>query len=183
MRSIAFIFPCLFLFACQSEVNYDQWVEQELARGVRQDTLFMDYYLGMPSKDFYNYSWELNKQGLIKEGPGNNTVQYRLDELNEPALMFYYPKFHEGKIAEMSVKIRYTAWAPWNKDLFSEALEPEVLKMMERWHSVQFRKITHSSGNHLYLNIDANRQIVLEKIDDQFVQVKYTDLEVQQLPE
>lgn len=176
MRYTFLLLPFLWLTACQSNESYEEWVAGELASGQRQDTLFMGYYFGMPTKAFYEYSWTLNKEGRIKEGPGNNTVQYNLDELSEPALMFYYPKFMEETIVEMPVKIRYTAWAPWNKDLFTDVLEKDVLRMLERWHNAKFRKISHPSGAHLYLCIQGNRQIILEKLDDQFVQVKYTDL-------
>ena len=94
----------LLIYGCSPRLKYERRLKHELASGVRYDSIFMGIYLGMPDKDFYTYCWLLNREGLIKQGSDNTTVEYELkDELKAPATMNFYPVFENGEIVEKKV--------------------------------------------------------------------------------
>ena len=165
--------------ACdQSASAYVAMEARELARNERFDSLFFGLYLGMPSKDFYTHCWELNKKGLIKQGASNTSVYYEVPDFKHPAGMDFYPKFHNGKIAEMPIEFNYTAWAPWNKHLFADSLKLEVHSLMEKWFGTGFIKIEnpYKIGGDALVKIDGNRRISIYNTDDSKVFVDIVDL-------
>jgi hypothetical protein len=164
----------LMLSACKSD--YERLVERELASGVRHDSIFMGIYLGMSAKDFYAQCWELNKQKLIRQGNSNTSVLYEMTELKHKADMNFYPTFNGDKILEMPVIFSYTAWAPWNKELWSDSLILDVKNLMEKWYGPGFIKLEHPEKGIRWVKVDGNRRIMLWKEDDQQVKALYTDL-------
>lgn len=113
--------------------KYEKLVKKELARNVREDSLFLGMKFGMTSKEFYAHCWELNKKGLLTDGNNNTAVLYKLDkELSHPASMNFYPDFHENKIYRMKTDFSYNAWAPWNKQLFADSLQLDVVKLYKK---------------------------------------------------
>jgi len=87
---------------CSRQSEYERLVERELAKGVTHNELFLGYELGMPRDSFYEHSWDLNRQGLVMQGPRNQSVQYEMDDdLPNSAKMFFYPDFYEDKIFQM----------------------------------------------------------------------------------
>ena len=160
--------------ACHSE--YHQRVEEELAKGVRQDSLFLGITFGMSPKEFFAHCWELNKQGLIHEGAQNMTVMYEVEDLKEPATMNFYPDFYEDKIYEMPVTYAYKAWAPWNKELFADSLQQDVLKLYKKQYGNDFIAVEHPKKGVAYVRVDGNRRISIFKENDTQVKVLFTDL-------
>lgn len=177
LASFAFL-----LTACDRRSEYQKLIEQELATGVRHDSLFFGIHIGMTSKDFYTHCWELNKQGLFREGPGNTTVLHELkNELKYPAQMTFYPEFCDEKICEMPVTFMYEGWAPWNKNLFSDKLQADVLQLLKKWYGDDFIRIPRSGSDKgdLYVKVDGNRRIALGRISDSEVKVQFSDLTAQ----
>ena len=151
-------------------------VDKGLASGERNDSLFLGIRLGMTNKDFFAHCWELNKQQLIKQGNTNTSVEYEMAELKHPALMNFYPTFFENEIHEMPVMFNYKAWAPWNKELWSDSLMLDVKHLMEKWHGQGFIKMEHPEKGIRYVKVDDNRRIMIWKENDEYVKVLYTDL-------
>ena len=58
----------------QSE--YTRLVNAELQKGTRQDSLLFGIRFGDTRQDFYGKCFDLNKQRLVTQGPGNASVQY-----------------------------------------------------------------------------------------------------------
>jgi hypothetical protein len=167
------------IYGCSPKARYERRLKHELAKGVRYDSLFMGIYFGMPQKDFYLYCWKLNSQGLIKQGPGNTTVEYQLrNELKYPGTMNFYPGFVDGKIAEMPVKFTYSGWAPWNTKLSSDSLQYDVLKWYKKIYGGDFIKIKHPQRGIAYVKLDGNRQISVFKEDEIHVWAVFTDMSV-----
>lgn len=160
--------------SCKSD--YERMVEEGLASGERNDSLFLGIYLGMTAKDFFAHCWELNKQHLIKQGNANTSVEYEMKELKAPAMMNFYPTFFKDEIHEMPVMFNYVAWAPWNKKLWADSLIEDVKILMETWYGPGFVKMEHPEKGFRYVKVDGNRRIILWKEDDQFVKGLYTDL-------
>jgi len=153
---------------------------RELASGERFDSLFFGFYLGMPSEDFYSRCWQLNKQGLIREGSSNTTVHYDVQNFAYPAGMDFYPGFHDGHIAEMPLAFKYDAWAPWNRHLTADSLKIEVIDLMEEWFGDGFIEIRNPNkgGSNAFVKVDGNRRISIYNQLDEAVKVDIVDLVV-----
>lgn len=165
------------VFGCTPGAKYEHMLKRELASGIRYDSLFMGLYLGMPEKDFYTHCWKLNREGLIRQGPNNSTVQYILkNELNYPGTMDFYPDFTNGRISEMPVRFVYTGWAPWNKKLSSENLRSDVMKWYEKTYGKGFIEVRHPEKGSAFVKVDGNRRISIFKKDDLYVWAIFTDL-------
>ena len=167
------------VFACNSDDRkYNQLVKNELSRGIRKDSLFQGIKLGMTSKEFYIHCWQMNKKGIFFAGPGNMTVSYRLEkELKYPASMNFYPDFKQGRIYKMRVRFRYDAFAPWNKQMFADSLQLDVLRLLKKWYKDRdFIPITDKTKGTIFVQVDGNRRIIIGKFDDAQVKVDYTDL-------
>ena len=166
----------LLLASCTSKSEYHQMVSRQLAKKVRHDSLFFGIHLGMERQDFYQHCWELNKQGVFRQGTNNMTVEYQLNELRYPARMDFYPNFKEEKIAEMPVKFAYHGWAPWAKHLSTDSLELDVLNYLEdTYQGEKFIKVEVPQKGAIYVKVDGNRQIIVEK-QESFLDVTFTDL-------
>jgi len=182
---------CLSVFAaacvvlcstgCDQPSEYDRMVQRELAKGVTFNELFLGYEFGMPRDSFYNHSWELNRQGLVVQGPANRSVQYELDdELPGTAKMLFYPEFHEDRIFQMRVRYLYDGWAPWTRHLSSDSLQMDVIDLYREWYGDGFIELTRtreSFGENVhYVKVDGNRQIVVTRGSDRDVVAVFTDL-------
>lgn len=163
--------------------KYASLVKQELAKGVRRDSIFLGIYLGMTSKDFYGHCWSLNKQGIIRDGKNNTMVNYKMDTgLKYPAEMNFYPDFEDNKIFKMRVEFQYSGWAPWNKTHYADSLLPEVVSLYRRWYPAgnDFFTLSDSLRGTIYVKVDGNRRITIGKYNDMLVKADFTDLLVEQ---
>jgi hypothetical protein len=165
-----------WLPACSKQSEYQEIVRKELAKGVRQDSLFLGLQFGMTSKAFFAHCWEYNKRGIFTDGSANTTVLYQMHELKHPASMDFYPLFKDDRIYQMPVVIRYDAWAPWNKHLFSDSLQADVLGLFEQWYGKGFIEVNHSKKGKAFVKVDGNRRISITKDGDMRVRVIFTDL-------
>lgn len=173
------VISCSFISGCSPRSKYERRLKHELASGIRNDSLFLGIYLGMPEKEFYQHCWKLNKKGLIKQGTSNTTAEYELkDELKYPAVMNFYPKFNDGKIFEMPVTFKYKGWAPWNKTLSAENLQKEVLNWYEKLYGDGFLQVKHHLHGTAYFKINGNRRITIFIQDDLHVWAVLTDMSV-----
>jgi hypothetical protein len=163
---------------CQQDAAslYKQRERRELASGLRYDSLFLGITFGMTSKAFYTHCWDMNKAGVIKEGPNNSTVQYYIPNVEPPIRMLFYPNFHEDRIYEMPITFNYVSWSPWNKDLYADKLQLKIVEVLEDWYGEGFIRLDHPKGGALYAKIDGNRRISVWCEDDEKVKALITDL-------
>lgn len=164
------------LTACSTKGQYEKMVAQELASGIRNDSIFLGVHFGMTNTDFFAHCWELNKQKLIRQGPKNLSVEYDMGPfLKAPAKMNFYPNFEDGVIIEMPAKIAYDGWAPWNKPLSSDSLLLEVKALYEKWYGGGFMKIEDPNRGTAFVKVDGNRRISIFT-DVRSVKVLFSDL-------
>lgn len=176
-RSIlSILFILLGFAACQTD--YEKMVERELNSGIRHDSIFFGLYFGMSSQDFYQRCFELNHQGLVTNGPENNTVLYRFNSYRYPLDMNFYPAFDNNKIYMMGIVFNYQGWAPWNKNLFSDKLVPDVLDILEKWYGKGFLQIKSPDGKPIWVKVTGNRQILIRLQNERNVRVEISDLTV-----
>ena len=162
--------------SCGKKARYDRLLKQELTSGVRYDSLFLGIYLDMTSKDFYAHCWELNKKGLIRQGNQNLSVEHELNTLNYPAKMNFYPTFLEDRIYEMPVRFQYDGWAPWNKHLWSDSLQLDVLDLLKDWYGQDFMEVKHSRHGSAFVKVDGNRRITIFTHGEAEVYAVITDM-------
>lgn len=150
-----------------------------MAKDTRQDSLFMGFHFGMERKAFFAQCWELNKQGLMRQGTENTTVMHEIKTFKNKARMNFYPDYFEDKIYKIPVTFAYDGWAPWNKDLSSDKLIIEVLDLMKEWYGDDFLEVEHKKLGKLYIRQDSNRRITVFIRDDRYVNVMFIDASVE----
>jgi len=174
-----FVVILISVFACNSdEHKYDSLVKEELSRGIRKDSLFMGIKLGMTQKEFYTHCWNMNKKGIFVDGANSMTVLYKLNkELKHPASMNFFPDFNQNKIYKMKVIFSYDAFAPWNKRLFADSLQLDVLNLFKKWYNnTNIITMRDAAKGTIFVKVDGNRRILIGKYDEGHVKVVYTDL-------
>jgi hypothetical protein len=183
-RKIRFIIPLIITIlilvsGCTPRTRYERKLKQELATGIRYDSIFLGLYLGMTKNDFYSRCWQLNRLGLVKQGIGNTTVEYKIkDELKHPAIMNFYPGFIDGKIAEIPVKFIYSGWAPWNAGLSSDSLQQDLLLRFKKTYGEDFIRIDHKDKGSAYVLVTGNRRITIFKENEMNVWAVFSDMTV-----
>ena len=181
LQLLSILLCSYLLLSCQQKNSYEKMLERELATGIRNDSLFMGMYLGMPSKEFYTHCWNLNKEGKIRQGSSNATVYARVSNFGEPAEMNFYPEFFEGKIIKMPVDFAYEAWAPWNQELHADSLQLEVKALVEKWHGSKNEFISVKNPNKFlggvgFLRMDGNRRTFIHRVNERTVRLEFTDM-------
>ena len=77
----------------------------------------------------------------------------------------------------MRVEFSYDGWAPWNKNLFTDSLQSDVLQLYKKWYGDNnFITMTDSVKGTIFIKVDANRRIIIGKFDDSHVKIDYTNL-------
>jgi hypothetical protein len=169
-----------FIYGCSPNARYKRMLKRELASGVRYDSLFMGLYFGMTQKDFYMHCWKLNRDGIIKQGPSNTSVEYLLKkELKYPGTMNFYPGFVDSKIAELPVKFVYTGWAPWNRKLSSDSLQLDVLQWFKKMYGDDFMEVGHPEKGTAFIKVNGNRRITIFNENDMYVWAVFTDMSIE----
>ncbi len=168
----------LFITQCQKKDNseYYKKVETELAKGIRNDSLFLGYHFGMVKKDFFDHSWDLNKKQIIQNGNGAEILQ-NVEELKASASKIFYPDFKDDKIVRMPVKYSYDGWAPWNRHLWADSLKYDVMDLLERKYDIKFTESENpKSGKKYFYHISGNKEIRIQELNQSEVLVLYSDL-------
>lgn len=164
------------LWNCAQPSEYQQLVQRELATGIRNDSLILGYTFGMSRDDFYKYSWEINKQGLVVNGSGAEIVE-EVHDLKAPAKRSFYPKFKDETIVQLPIEYYYNGWAPWNRNLFADSLLYDLKDYIQDTYGGSFiSKIDSASGKPVFVQVSGNREIRLYELTEQRVMVQFTDL-------
>jgi hypothetical protein len=168
------------LAATACKKNYDTVKAKELATGVRYDSIFFGYHFGMARQDFFAHSLELNQQGLVTNGPENQTILYRFEEgFKSPISMNFYPDFADDKIYRMRIYFSYDSWSPWNRDYFADKCLPDVLKILEsRYFAGDFFNHKLDKRVNTKVQVKGNREVRVSVKDERTVFATVTDLTV-----
>ncbi len=137
----------------------------------------MGLSLGMTEQEFYKHCYKLNRDSLVKQGSANMSVQYDInEELEYPATMNFYPKFHDGEISEMPVRFIYNGWSPWTKELSASNLAKDVKHWYEDIYGKGFVTVEHPMKGEAYIKVDGNRRITIYIENDLYVWAIFTDM-------
>lgn len=161
---ILLLISTIFFYSCQSE--YTKLVKRELNSGVKKDSLLFELKFGDSKKDFFDRCMELNKKGLLTQGPTNNYAQYNLKETKTTSqtsdiILLFYATTNENYIINgMDMKFYYSAWAPWNENLKAKQLLPRVKDTILNWFpGNKFIDIALKNNSQISVKVDGNRQI------------------------
>ena len=179
-----FIFISFTSLLVQCTSDYQKYVETEIAKNIRNDSLIFDMYIGQTQKEFYEQCWELNRQQLISQGTGNRSAKYiePFDSLNpnpKRKEMLFYGLFDENKIMYgMEMTYSYTAWSPWSDQHQAIHLLEEIKSnMLEDYKGNPFLEIELDENYpSAWVKVDGNRQILVYQKSKKDVYVKIEDL-------
>jgi hypothetical protein len=169
----------ILLSSCKSE--YEKVESRELASGKTVNELFLGLSLGMDKKQFYETCWDLNKEGVLSNGPGELSIEYAVDlPSGNPAKMRFYPKFEDEKIYMMPMEFTYEGWALWNEEMVVEKLREDVRGLLEEWYGSDFFEVANEDKSLIaFVKIDGNRRIRIFKKHVSTVRVEIVDLKIQ----
>ena len=180
-KHFIFLLLCCTIFACKSE--YTRTVEKELQSGKVYEDLILGLKIGQTRKEFYDHCWQLNKEKVISQGPGNQFAKklIRLDstDQNSPTVeMLFYGIFDQAMIMHgMHMKMSYLRWSPWAKDYHSDVLLKNLqAKYLTEYGGNPFIEMAIDEKVTAYTKVDGNRQILLYPTSDKNVTVKIQDL-------
>jgi len=184
-RTLTFIFSklllslilILFINSCDNRSEYELIVANELNNSERADSLFLGYYFGMTTSDFFAHSRQLNSDGAVT---GQTTIHYSFDDLGNTVTKYFYPSFEDDKIYRIPIEASYDGWAPWNRSFFSDSLMVDLMDLYNNQYGAEFflTQIPDKEEN-VWVSVQSNRRIVLNKKDDMIVQIEFLDLTVQ----
>lgn len=171
----------IFLIGC-TQSDYTKLVTSELAKGIRQDSILLGISFGDTRDQFYVNCFYLNKQQLIREGPGNTSVQYLFSDSvvhTKPTKikLLFMPTFDKDEvIAEMNMEFSYEGWAPWNRELQSDSLQVKVMQLLMNWYKGNGFVTARIKDQNIPVKVDGNRRILVFIHDPQRVVVKVQDI-------
>lgn len=166
--------------ACQSD--YTKLVKEELSKGVRNDSILFGINLGDTRQDFYGRCFDLNKQQLVQQSPGNSAVQYLfVDSLahREPRQirMFFFPNFDDSdRIAEMEMEFSYIGSTIYDKSVHADSLKHHLQDLLVNWYKGNDFVIANVKGEEMPVKVDGNRRIILYTKDQRSVIARVQDL-------
>ena len=169
------------LWSC-FQSDYTKLVKSELAKGVREDSILLGIQFGDTREIFFNKCMELNRHKLATQGPSGLRVQYlftdsTIHKVPTEIKLLFSPDFDDKNIiSEMNLEFSYTGWAPWNRHLQADSLEPKLLKIVNIWYKGNEFIIADIGGSKIPVKLDANRRLMLKKLDEQTVLVKVQDI-------
>jgi len=171
-------------FGCSQENKLERTIRKELATGVRNDSLFLGLKFGIELQEFYDHCRELNRQGLVREGPKNMSVEYLFkDSLDNTIAFNFYAQRNDdgGPIHQYNTTFYYYAWV-LNRRLYSDHLEKMLIPILMNWYggNEPFTQIKDGK-KHIY-KIDGNRMIDMFIYDEGTVVATYTDLSYNKKP-
>lgn len=162
---VVYIMVCCF--GCDRVGEYKALVNKELDTGVKNDTLIHGIRFGMNKREFFAHCWELNKQGVFKEGAFNTSVFYEIVKNEKRYNINFYPKFEQGKITELPLEYTYAAFAPWNSEYTMDKLQSEVVDMYVEKHGEYDLQISSEKSENkiAYVWVQGNQRISIYKDD------------------
>ncbi len=162
--------------------DYTKMVKGELEKGVRKDSLLFSIKFGDTRNEFYGKCFDLNKQRLVTQGPGNTSVQYLFTDSavhKKPTEMrlLFYPLYDEKEaIIEMDMELSYPGWAPWNRALQSDSLKVKAMQLLMRWYNGNEFVTANVNDQPMSVKVDGNRRVLVYVKDAQSVAIKVQDI-------
>ena len=173
---LSFALLGLIFLGCSPEQKLERAIEKELATGVKKDSLFLGVEFGITMEEFFDQCRELNKQGLVREGSKNMSVEYIFkDSLDQPiAFNFYADREADSLIYKYYTSFYYYAFA-LNRHLYADRLLEMLPSILMDWYGGNEPFTVVKDGKTYLYKIDGNRVIELYVYDMGTVVATYYD--------
>jgi len=162
------------------EAQYKALEKTELQSGVRYDSIFKGLYFGMKHQDFRDYCYLKNTvdHDFKMGGPNTSWPESKLNELNYPAAINFYPVFAKGVITEMNALIYYDNAVFKDGTFDKDSLLVDVITMMQRWYGKPFLKIKspYTYKDDIYVSVHGNRRVTVYPTQTSEIKVWIVDL-------
>ena len=180
IRIIFLLVSASFLtYACgkTGQQKIEELEKQELATGIRHDSLFQGLYLGMTQPDFRDTCRVRHAQKLFDES-SNRMVEFELKkgEVKFPMKLTFNTTFEQDKITQMVAYFKYSTPEPWNPEKTTAKLSKDVRLLMEKWYGGSFFITQLTAETKAFLQISGNRRIIISVEKEDEVMVVFTDL-------
>lgn len=184
-KSLAIIITIAAVSCSSGAPDYDTLVKEEMATGAIHDSLLFGMRFGQTKAEFFDRCWKLNSEGIIKQGPNNKFVEYKLPkkkgkDLQHAITMLFYGIFDDSNtMTGMDFQFSYDGWSLWNEKLQSHELLHSVKDSLKKWYpGNDFVKLRMKNDtSEVYVKIDGNRHILIKPIDDnRIVKARIDDL-------
>ncbi|MBO0323733.1 hypothetical protein J0X14_15595 [Muricauda sp. CAU 1633] len=161
--------------------RYVAFEKEQLQKGVVQDSLFLGLYFGMSKKEFREYCFEKNIQKQFWQGGRKNTawVESKIEGMEYPAAINFYPSFTNDTITEMNASIYYNGATYKDGTFESDSLLLDVLQLMDHWYGGKTFKVKSPVfyKNDVHVHLKGNCRITISPdMSGQLVNLWYYDL-------
>lgn len=169
--------------SCVQEQSYESIRKEELAKGIRVDSVIYKVHLGMRYLDYYAYCFQMNQSGQFMPNTAGDMVSLELTKgFNFPVIFEFMPskQGNSEKIYFYWGKLTYKNFSYYNKDNSIEKLTKEAMDYFENYYKGRkFIKIPNENIllKYKFVKIDGNRQITLDpEVSGQYLNVTFKDL-------
>jgi len=176
------IFGMVTISSCSEKIKYGDLVSNELAKGIRYDSLIYGIHFGMTNEEFGDYCAEMNRKKIFMPNQNGSAVSLELQNgFNSPVYIEFFPRFENGiKITKLEAILNYRDFSYYNKNYAIENLIIETKTNFEKGYGGnKFFEMPHENNllKYQYIKIDGNRKIVLSpNFDGQKLNIEFEDL-------
>ena len=171
----------LWSLSCSKPMDYQDVLEQELAKEERCDSLFYGIHFNMTTPGFQDHCMEMNRQKIFfQKGFSAELAIYFKKEFKYPVTFYFFPNLENYLIQEIAGTFHYDGWSSFNQEQSADTLILDLVRQMEEWYAGRkFVKVPQANEllGYKYIKIDGNRMITLEKkLDTRYVYARFEDL-------
>lgn len=137
--------------------------------------IFWDFKFGMSRTEFFELCKSYNDQGKVIQGSKNISVAY-FDTINYKSQVEvnFYPDFNKKDlIYQMPIRMNYSNWAPWNKELRADSLVVELVHNLEKSEGYVFKSRMDKNNKPMYYSKNGPKLVQVFNEDDYYVQLLY----------
>lgn len=162
----------VFLVSCIPEASYEEIVKEELARGIRFDSVAHGINLGMTFDDFKWICLLQNREGVFRPNASSNAVQLTFtDPFSFPVHFEFFPENIKGQydtIRKYSASIKYKDYSSYNEEMTMQNLVKETMAFFEEgYQGREFISVSNTNDPWVksnFVKVDGNRKISLSPV-------------------
>lgn len=166
----------VFWISCSSKSEYERLVEKELASGQMQNSTLLGITFNMTEEEYIQHCESLVANDKIQYGSSKILYTYQVEETKFPAFMNFYADFKEDALIKLSAALQYQNWTPYTPKLSMDSLVVAALSLYRKEYGADFITIQDSTKGEVYVDIDGNREIRLERANERILNIYFKDL-------
>lgn len=172
----------IFFSSCSEKVSFEEYVEREISKGIRHDSLIYGIQFGMTDEEFKVYCFDMNRKKMFMPNQSGTAVRLELTEgFGAPVHFEFFPVLESnGRITKLTASMNYRDFSYYDKKYAIENLIIEAKnKFVNGYGGNKFFAIPHENKllKYKYVKIDGNRKIVLNpNFDGTLLNIEFEDL-------